>query len=339
MWLYAWALVREFRWTLVALTAAVLVGGTLFAVTPHEALDGERPPLMNAAFAAWMTMFAESTYNPPETWYLALVDGIYPLLGFVLIGEGIVRFGLLMLSRRRGEKEWMKVKASTYRDHVVLCGLGRLGVRVLEQLVAQGVDVVAIEKDAASRYVGQARATGVPILVCDMTEDQVLIDAGVPHARAIIIATNDDMANLEVALDARRMNPRIRVAMRLYDQRFASKLGASFGVDVPFSSTALAAPIVAAMVLDTRVLASFSIGGVPHVTAELPVPAGCALAGKTVADLEAAHALRVLARLPSGASAPESPPPGVAVVAAGDTLVVHVPAARVPALSQLARAC
>ena len=43
----------------------------------------------------WQTIF-----NPPETWYLAILAGVYPLFGFVLIGEGIVRFGLLMVSRR-----------------------------------------------------------------------------------------------------------------------------------------------------------------------------------------------------------------------------------------------
>src|SRR5215475_7714672 len=71
------------------------------------------------------------------------------LVGAILVGAllykitpqtalGVVRFALLMVSRRRGEKEWMLVKASTYRNHVVLCGLGHLGYRVLMQLVGQG---------------------------------------------------------------------------------------------------------------------------------------------------------------------------------------------------------
>ena len=87
----------------------------------------------------------------------------------------------------------------------------------------------------------------MPILIRDMKEDQALIDAGVAHARAIIIATNEDMANLEVALDARRLNPKIRILMRMFDQQIASKIKDAFAIDHAFSSAALAAPIVAEM--------------------------------------------------------------------------------------------
>src|SRR5437588_197156 len=82
---------------------------------------------------------------------------------------------------------------------------------------------VALEKEATGRFLNDAKATGVPVLVRDMKEDQALVDAGVPFARAIINATNDDMANLEVALDARRLNPKIRIIMRLFDQQIADK--------------------------------------------------------------------------------------------------------------------
>jgi hypothetical protein len=181
---------------------AVLLLGTLYAVTPHAAFGGHPPDLLTAFFGAWMALFAQPILMPPERWYLALLCGAYPLLGFGLVGEGIVRIGMLILSKERGEKEWMTVTASTYRDHIVLCGLGHLGFRILNQLLSTKQAVVALEKDGNARFLGDAKATGVPVLVRDMQEDQALLDAGVQYARAIIIATNDDMANLEVALDA-----------------------------------------------------------------------------------------------------------------------------------------
>src|SRR5256885_11929353 len=98
---------------------------------------------------------------------------------------------MLMISRKEGEKEWMKVMASTYRDHVVLCGLGHLGFRVLEQLLAGGIPVVALEKHRASRHLTHARELGAPVLIRDMKEDQALIDAGIQRARAVVICTND----------------------------------------------------------------------------------------------------------------------------------------------------
>ena len=100
-----------------------------------------------------------------------------------------------------------------------------------------------------ARFLADAKATGTPVLVRSMQEDQALVDAGIEHARAIIIATNDDMANLEVALDARRMNPKVRVIMRLFDQRMADKFKEAALIDEAFSPAALAAPLVADMAL------------------------------------------------------------------------------------------
>jgi voltage-gated potassium channel len=248
IYLFARRMLREFRWTLALLMMAVLLLGTLYAVTPLAQLGGHRPDPFAAFFSAWMALFAQ-TILPAERWYLELLCGVYPLLGFGLVGEGVVRIGMLILSKERGEKEWMTVTASTYRDHIVLCGLGHLGFRILSQLLATKEAVVAVEKDAGARLLAEAKATGVPVLVQDMQDDQALVAAGVQHARAIIIATNDDMANLEVALDARRMNPKIRVIMRLFDQRMADKFKEAALIDEAFSPAALAAPIVAEMAL------------------------------------------------------------------------------------------
>ena len=250
--LFGVRLLREFRWTLGLLVGAVLLLGTLYAGTPLVALGGQRPSLFTAFFGAWMALFAQPMSMMPERWYLALLCGVYPLLGFGLVGEGVVRIGLLVMSKTHGEQEWMKVSASTYRDHIVLCGLGHLGYRILSQLLAAKMPVVALEKEAGARFLADAKATGVPVLVRDMKEDQALLDAGVPYARAIIIATNDDMANLEVALDARRLNPRIRIVMRLFDQQMADKFKEAALIDEAFSPAALAAPIVADMALRPR---------------------------------------------------------------------------------------
>jgi hypothetical protein len=247
--LYAAALIRTFRWTLALALAAVLLGGFLFSITPHASLGGRRPDALTALYGAWSALYGQALFNPPETWYLEVLHGLYPVIGFVLLGEGVVRFALLMTSRRRGEREWMTVMASTFRDHVVLCGLGHLGSRILERLEAEGADVVVIERDVASRFAIEAKERGTAVLANDMRDDRVLVEAGIAHARCVIAATNDDMANLEVALDARRMNPKIRVLIRFFDQRIGAKIQDAFDIDEAFSSAALAAPIIAAKAL------------------------------------------------------------------------------------------
>ncbi|HVV81832.1 MAG TPA: NAD(P)-binding protein [Kofleriaceae bacterium] len=331
-WFYTLTILREFRATLAALAAILAVGTLLHAITPQPELGGARPGLLTSAYGAWMMLFAQPPFNPPATWYLELAAGLYPLLGVVLIGEGIVRFALLMMSRRRGEKEWMRVKASTYRDHVVLCGLGHLGFRVLQQLIHIERPVVAIEKDPSCRFLDEARATGVPVLVRDMKDDQALVEAGVPYARTILIATNDDMANLEVALDARRLNPRIRISMRQYDQTLAGKFKEAFDIDFAFSSSALAAAAVAATSMPCRVVAAYDVDGKPYVTAEVRIDRGSPLAGRTLADLEASFAARVVCRTPAGGP-PEAPPAAAATVVAGDALLIHAAVASMERLT------
>ena len=247
--LYALAILKEFRATLLTTLFLVVLGTFLFAITPHEALKGGRPDLFLSAFGAWMSLFGQVLFNPPETWYLELLHGLYPVLGFVVLGEGVVRFALLMSSRRRGEREWRKVMASTYRDHVVVCGLGHLGVRVIEQLLASGVQVVGVERDADAPELAALEAKGVTVIPGDMRLDSVLQDAGIRHARAVVAATNEEMTNLEVAMDARRLNPSIRVLLRFHDHAIAQKIQNAFNIDAAFSAEALAAPVIAAMAL------------------------------------------------------------------------------------------
>ena len=330
--LYFRAIAREFRWTFATLAGVVLVGAALYAQVPRPELNGDCPSPGTAVYCAWMALLAQQVFQSPAPWFIELVNAIYPLLGVLLFGEGVVRFAMLMISRRQGEKEWMKVMASVYRDHVVLCGIGHLGYRVLEELVKAAVPVVAIEKTENGRFVSSAKALGVPVLIRDMKEDQALIEAGIPNARVVIIATNDDMANLEVALDSRRMNPAIRIVMRLFDQQIASKIAEAISVDAAFSASALAAPVVAAMSTGSRVMSSMLIGGVPHVTAELAVTEHSPLAGQTTEAIEKSRAVRVLARILEKGDV-ESPPDPATPVRPGDKLVVHCRTADLAALA------
>ncbi len=244
--LYILAILREFRWTLAALSLAVLLGALVFA---HYSVDGVTPNLLTSIYAAWMALLAQPIYNPPPNLALLVLCAIYPLIGAVLIGEGVVRLALLMMSRRRGEKEWTRVMVSTYSDHIILCGLGHLGIRVVEQLLAAGQTVVALEQHKEGRFIPDARALGVPVLIRDMKEDQALIDAGIERAAAIVIATKDAIANLEVALDAKRMNPKIRVVMQMFNEQIAHKISDAVDVDFAFSTSTLAAPTVASMAM------------------------------------------------------------------------------------------
>ncbi len=320
--LYFRAMLVEFRGTLLALSVILVIGATLLLLSPSAWLGGPRPRPAKALFAAWMSLLAQSPYSSPEVWYLMVMNALFPVAGGIVIGEGVIRLALLLVSWQRGEKEWMRVMAATYNDHVVLCGVGHLGFRVLEQLVAAKIPVVVIEQDENGRFVPQTRRFGVPVLMRDMREDQSLVDAGIATARVVIIATNNDMANIEVALDSRRMNPGIRIIMRLFDQQIASKIAGALTIDAAFSASALAAPMVAAMALETRILSTDVIAGIPHVSAEIRIGDRSDLIGHDIAWLERECPLRALACTAADGTVQSPPAPGT-LLGSGDTLVVH----------------
>jgi glutamate dehydrogenase/leucine dehydrogenase len=102
------------------------------------------------------------------------------------------------------------------RNHVVVVGLGNAGYRIVQRLIDAGVDVAAAEISERNHFVALVRRDGVPVLVADGRYRDSLSALSVEHARAVVAATNDDLANLEAALTARELNPRARVVARLF---------------------------------------------------------------------------------------------------------------------------
>ena len=84
--------------------------------------------------------------------------------------------------------------------HVVVCGLGNVGFRVVEELLRAEELVVVIESDRNNRFLASARRLGAVIVPGDATVPEVLRQARAVAARAVVAATGNDLANVEVAL-------------------------------------------------------------------------------------------------------------------------------------------
>ena len=226
--------------------------------------------------------------------------------------------------------------ASTYRDHIILCGLGHVGYRILERLLHWHLDVVVIEKNTESSFLARTQQMGVPVLLMDARQEESLEAAGLMHARTLVIATNDDLANVEIALDARRLNPHIRVVLRMFDENIANKLRDAFHLDVAFSSAAAAAPLVAASVLDLDILGSFTLDGRELFTAKIEIGKESALLGTTIAYLANTHRVMVLSRKCGETPSHLGPAPEEQLTAS-DILVLHGELDTLRRLSRLAR--
>jgi len=206
--------------------------------------------------------------------------------------------------------------------HVVVCGLGNIGYRMVEQLHQLGVPLVAAELQETNRYLPAVRRLGVPVLVADIRLTDTLRTLHVERARSVVVVTSSDIVNLETALNARALNPDVRVVQRLFDPDLAARVERAFGIDVSRSPSALAAPSFAASAAGEHVLTTIAVGAAVLAVVRLTVEPGCRGQGRTVADLEAATGSRVL--LLHDGREPRWRPEGDAVLDAGAELVAVV---------------
>jgi Trk K+ transport system NAD-binding subunit len=80
----------------------------------------------------------------------------------------------------------------------------------------------------------------IPLIIDDATLEETLERAAAHSAYAIICATDNDMRNLEVALNARSQNPAIRIVVRAYDRDFADQMQRNFHIEAALSSSSIA---------------------------------------------------------------------------------------------------
>jgi Trk K+ transport system NAD-binding subunit len=181
------------------------------------------------------------------------------------------------------------------KDHVIVCGLGKAGSRVIEGLHALGVPCVGVERNPEAVGIEIARRLEIPVVFADGRSPGALEHLNLDRARAVMALTSDDLANLECALAARKHNPKIRLVMRIFDPRLAERLDRGIELDITRSVSALAAPSFSAALLGRTPAQPLSLSNVPLRVLETRIPRSWPLAGSRIRDLHAANELRVLA--------------------------------------------
>ena len=183
---------------------------------------------------------------------------------------------------------------AVYENHVILCGLGRLGYCILQELVKMGKQVAVVDIKEGAFGVSEARRMNIPVIFEDARNELALVELGIHKAQAVIAATDNDLANLEIALDSRALRPGIRVVVRMFDQQIAKKIAKSFDIKLIFSTAAIAAPSFAAATIDRTLVNSFYIDDKQLQTVKLIIGAGSPLIGKPVSLLSKDRQISIL---------------------------------------------
>lgn len=198
------------------------------------------------------------------------------IIQLMLQGEIDRAFG-----KRRMEKE---IKRLT--NHIIICGFGKSGPILTQHLSAQNQSFVIIEIDAA-RY-EHATELGYAAMNADATIEDVLLEAGIRQAKAIVVALPSDAENVFITLSARDLCPEIRIVAQADRESSARKLRQA-GADEVVMAHPMVGEYMSRLVTRPSTAHFFQSlaqsGPEDFLLDELYVPEQSSVIGKTIAEL------------------------------------------------------
>ncbi len=220
---------------------------------------------------------------PPLDIFFVLV----PLVGlplFLLLGVNVIDVIRVFFVRADRGQAWQIALASTLDDHILICGLGRVGYRLADQLIAFQMPVVGIN-DVPSSLVDDLIDKGMPVIMGDARSEDVLKQAGLERARTVVICTDQDLANIETAFHVQTSNPSARVVLRFFEDEIVDAIRKSFDVDAVISRSALAAVSFAHAALGVEIIETFHLGVQTYMLVRVPLDENSPLQGRTLSEV------------------------------------------------------
>jgi len=285
-------LLREFRQPLILFSLALLVGASLYYQLARA--YGEPIETFSEAVYLMLTLtFLQAGGEFPTQPLLQVFYFVMPLLGLVILAQGLADFGYLLFNRRARSKEWEMAVASTFENHTILVGLGHLGYRVVQNLFKMEEPVVVIELNPNTDLVGTVQAMNIPVIQDDAARQTVLEAAGIRRAKTIVLCSQNDSMNLQIAVKARNLNPNIRVVIRIFDDDFAESLQQQFGF-VALSATSMAAPAFAASAAGADVTRPITVEGQSLSLGRLTIKENSKLHWRSVTEVQSRYDVSVV---------------------------------------------
>jgi voltage-gated potassium channel len=173
------------------------------------------------------------------------------------------------------------------RDHIIVCGYGRVGQRAAEEFRAGGVAYVVL--DHSDVALAAAEANGDLYLQGDGADDDDLTRAGLARARGLVVASDDDADNLYITLSARSRRPDLTIVARASSEDAERKLRLA-GADRVVTPYTTAGRVMANMMIKPQVTAFVHVlTSAAHTGLsfdEIEVQATCGAVGRTIGELD-----------------------------------------------------
>ena len=279
--------VRLFPWRVAGILLLGLLITALFFEVVYNRLVPPSEHLSYVQAVLSVIQMMQLGYEIPAPEQLDPFIVFVPLLGlplFFLFGLNILNVLRIFFVRAERGQVWQATLASIVKDHIVICGLGRVGYRVANQIAEFQVPVVGVN-DVRSSLVDALLESNLPVLVGDVREVGVLRQAGVERARTVVVCTNYDLVNIEAAFHARELNPGAHIVLRLFEDEIAEPISASFDVDAIISRSSLAAVAFAHAAVGVEIIETFQLDDRMCALARVPLDAASPLLGSTLAEV------------------------------------------------------
>ena len=253
-------------------------------------------------------------------------------IGLILAGVVSVTYGALTAGefvveghlRRHLERRRMENEIRQLDKHIIVCGFGRVGRHLAATLDGDGEAFVVVEND--DDKIEQLEELGYLFIRGDATEENVLLEAGIENARAVVACVNSDADNVLLTLTAKGVAEDCLVIARVKADENERKLHRA-GADRVISPSTIGGRRIA-QVLTRPAVADFleGVGGtaVDYTLEEVPVRADSELVGVSLRDaaIRKRFGCTVLAVRPRGQGTLDSHPEATVPLQVGDVLVV-----------------
>jgi hypothetical protein len=147
------------------------------------------------------------------------------------------------------------------RDHVVVVGLGQVGLRLCMLLRDLGVPVISVEQNPEAKNVTRAKDLRLPVVVGSGGSQRVLRSLSIHRARALAAVTSDEVENIAISVAARGVRQDLIIALRAGDGDATSETRSLFGVGVVRDVYRIAGTALAAVALGYEAGTAFPYEG------------------------------------------------------------------------------
>lgn len=238
---------RALERAFLLLLAVIVLGTAGYMIIEHQ----------NFLDSLYMVIITVTTIGYGETFPLGKGGEIFTLF-LIVIGVGTVGYTLVsavefmiensvsgIMERRRMRKE-LEEKVG----HYILCGYGRVGQHIADDLRDAQADFVIIDKDPVAAE--KAAERGFLVIKADATSDETLKQAGIENAKGLVSALSSDAENLYITLTARELCPHLFIVSRCDAEESEAKLRRA-GADRVISPHSIGGRRMAAMLLKPTV--------------------------------------------------------------------------------------